>query len=72
MADDAGETPPDVPIHCPECDTTSRVPLPSVADAIARHNDQLHDGADVAGVDPTVRDHLADLVAADMGLTDEE
>jgi hypothetical protein len=62
---------PTVPIVCPECDTTSRIPLPDVADAVARHNDQLHDGETVATVDPDVADGLADLVAADLGLLEE-
>jgi hypothetical protein len=62
---------PTVPIVCPECDTTSRIPLPDVADAVARHNDQLHDGETIATVDPDVADSLADLVAADLGLFEE-
>jgi hypothetical protein len=61
---------PDVPVVCPECDTTTRVPLPEVADAIARHNEQLHDGEEVAGVDPAVAEHVADLAASELGLTD--
>lgn len=62
----------DVPIVCPECDTTSRVPLEEVADTIARHNDRLHDGEAIAEVDPELRNSLADLIAADLGLLDEE
>lgn len=65
---DDGE--PAVPIHCPDCETTSRVPLADVADAIDRHNDQLHDGAEVARVDPDVADRIADLVAEELGLLD--
>jgi hypothetical protein len=61
---------PDVPIVCPDCGTETTAPLSTVADAIARHNDQLHDGAAGARVDPAVAEELADLVAADMGLTD--
>jgi len=67
---DSDDAPPRVPIRCPECGTESRIPLPEVADALERHNDQLHDGEEVAGVDPGVADHLADLVAADLGLLD--
>lgn len=62
---------PDVPIHCPRCETTSRVSLPDLADAVARHNDQLHDGEDVARVDPDVADELADIVATELGLLEE-
>jgi hypothetical protein len=66
MSDDQ----PTVPVVCPDCDTTSRVPLPDVADAVERHNHQLHDGESVAAVDPAVADRLADLVAEDLGLLD--
>ncbi|AXR78781.1 hypothetical protein [Natrarchaeobaculum sulfurireducens] len=62
---------PRVPIVCPECETTSRIPLDDVADSIERHNDQLHDGEDVAQVDPDVADHLADLIGIDLGLLEE-
>ena len=65
-ADDSDE--PQVPIVCPECETTSRVSLPDVADAIERHNAQLHDGDDVARVDPDVADRIADLVADELDL----
>ncbi|ESS04545.1 MAG: hypothetical protein A07HR67_00716 [uncultured archaeon A07HR67] len=61
---------PDVPIHCPECDTQTRVPLPEVAGAIDRHNETQHDGTECARVDPDLADQLADLVAEDMGLLD--
>ena len=66
------DTDPAVPIHCPDCETTSRVPLDRVAETIDRHNDQLHDGEDIARVDPDVADQIANLIAADMGLLDEE
>lgn len=59
---------PRVPIVCPDCETTSRVPLTDLADAIERHNDQLHDGEEVATVDPDVADRIADLVAEELGL----
>jgi hypothetical protein len=62
---------PRVPVVCPDCETTSRVPLSDVADAIERHNDQLHDGDDVAEVDPDVADRIADLVATELGLLED-
>ena len=68
MSDDQ----PTVPVFCDDCGTTTRVPLDDVGEAIERHNDQLHDGEEVAQVDPDIADHLADLVADDMGLLDEE
>ena len=61
---------PAVPVHCPECETTTRVPLSDLADAIDRHNDNLHDGEEAARVDPDIADPLADLVAEDLGLLD--
>jgi hypothetical protein len=61
---------PTVPIVCPACETTSRVPLPELADALERHNDQRHDGDQVAEVDPDVADRVADLVAEELGLYD--
>ncbi|MUV90864.1 hypothetical protein GJ629_13935 [Halapricum sp. CBA1109] len=67
MAEDT----PSVPVHCPDCETTTRVAMADVADAIERHNDQLHDGEDVARVDPDVAEQLADLVAEDLGLFEE-
>ena len=70
MSSDPDED-PRVPILCPECETTSRIPLADVGEAVARHNEQLHDGRDVAHVDPDVANHLADLVADELGLLDE-
>jgi hypothetical protein len=64
------EEPPTVPVHCPACETTTRVPLEDLADAIERHNETLHDGADVAEVDPDIAAQLQDLVAEDLGLLD--
>lgn len=63
---------PTVPIVCPACDTTTRVPLPEVPNAVDRHNDSVHDGEEVAAIDPAIKDRLADLVAEDMGLLDDE
>lgn len=67
-ADDQG---PEVPIHCPACETTTRIALDDVADAVERHNEQLHDGEEVARVDPAISEQLADLVADDLGLLEE-
>lgn len=69
---DTDEQAPDVPIHCPECETTTRIPIDDVADAIERHNAQIHDGEEVAGVDPDIAAQLQDLVATDLGLLDGE
>ncbi|GAB3664828.1 hypothetical protein [Halopiger thermotolerans] len=63
---------PRVPVVCPECETTSRVPLADLAETIDRHNDQLHDGEAIAEVDPDVADHIADLIATELGLLDAE
>ncbi|WP_254767531.1 hypothetical protein [Salinilacihabitans rarus] len=65
-----GDDEPRVTIRCTDCETTSRVPLSTVADAIERHNDRLHDGEQIAEVDPEVADHLADLVGRELGLLD--
>jgi hypothetical protein len=59
---------PEVPIVCPDCETTSRVPLSSLATQLERHNERLHDGDDVAEVDPAVAESLADVVAEDLEL----
>jgi hypothetical protein len=69
MSEDADE--PTVPVDCPECETTTRVSIEEVAETVERHNDRLHDGEDVARVDPAISEQLADLVADDMGLLDE-
>lgn len=59
---------PEVPIVCPECETRSTVPLATVAAAVERHNEQVHDGEEVASVDPELADQLADIVAEDLDL----
>ena len=61
---------PTVPVRCPECETETRVALDEVADAIERHNANRHDGDEVAAVAPEVREHIAELAADDLGLTD--
>ncbi|SFR30751.1 MULTISPECIES: hypothetical protein [Halorubrum] len=63
---------PSVPIVCDECETETRVPLDDLADALEKHNAQKHDGESVAEVDPAIKDRLADLVAEDLGLFDED
>ncbi len=59
---------PDVPILCPACDTETSVALSAVAETLERHNRTQHDGEECARVDPALSEHLADLVAEDMGL----
>ncbi|SEH36558.1 hypothetical protein SAMN05192561_10125 [Halopenitus malekzadehii] len=66
------EDEPTVPIRCSACETTTRVPLSSLADAIDRHNRTRHDGEEIAEVAPGIADRLADLVARDLGLLEEE
>jgi hypothetical protein len=63
---------PTVPIVCTVCDTTTRVSLSDVAEAVDRHNENVHDGDDIAEIDPAIVDSLADLVAEDMGLLDDD
>ncbi|MFK8215597.1 hypothetical protein [Haloferax volcanii] len=69
MTDDEA---PDVPVVCEACDTTTRVPLSEVADAIERHNEQVHDGDDIAQVDPEIVKHVTDLAAKDMSVFEDE
>lgn len=69
---DSDDDGPLVPIVCSDCETTTRVGLDDVADAVRRHNDQVHDGEEIAEVDPVLVDRIADLVADDMGLFDDE
>ncbi|MFB6113513.1 MAG: hypothetical protein ABEJ58_05350 [Halodesulfurarchaeum sp.] len=59
---------PTVRLTCPECGTDASVPITEVADRIDRHNQSIHDGEDVARIDPDVADHLLDLIAEDMGI----
>lgn len=69
MSDDADA--PTVPVVCPECGTTTRVTVSTVAAAVEKHNESVHDGADVAHVDPAIVERIADLAAEDLGLTDD-
>lgn len=68
MSDDES---PRVPVVCPECGTTTDVPVTAVGETIERHNERLHDGRAVAEVDPAIRERVADLAAADLGLVDD-
>jgi RNase P subunit RPR2 len=59
---------PTVPVVCPECGTTTRVAVSEVAETVVGHNDARHDGTEVAHVDPTIVERIADLAAEDLGL----
>lgn len=59
---------PTVPILCEECGTETRLPLSEVGGTLDRHNEQRHDGEEVAQVDPAIADELANLVAEDLDL----
>jgi len=63
---------PTVPIICEACGTETRVPLESLADTLERHNENRHDGEEMAQVDPEIADRIADLVADDLGLLEGE
>ena len=69
MTDDDG---PQVPIHCPECETTTRVALSELEAQIERHNETVHDGDDVARVDPDLAAAFQDLVVEDLGLLEDD
>jgi uncharacterized Zn finger protein (UPF0148 family) len=64
------EDSPKVPIICPECETTTRISAEEVADSLERHNERLHDGEEIAHVDPDLAEQLQNLVAEDLGLLD--
>ena len=59
---------PTVPVRCPECETETEIALSAVGERVDAHNEQMHDGREIAHVDPAVKEHLADLVAEDLGL----
>jgi hypothetical protein len=63
-----GSDEPRVPVVCTECGTETDVPLDEVRETVDGHNDRLHDGEEVAEVDPALVDQLADVVADDLGL----
>lgn len=66
MADSDAET--EIPIVCTECGTETRIPLADVASTLDKHNEQHHDGEEIAQVDPAVADELADMIAEDLNL----
>jgi hypothetical protein len=72
MTDVETDDEPTVPIVCDACETTSRVPLSELRESIDTHNEQRHDGEEIAQVDPVLADALADAVADDLGLLDAE
>jgi hypothetical protein len=59
---------PRIRLLCPVCGTDARVPVTDVKERVDRHNESVHDGESVAGIDPAVADHLLDLIAEDMGI----
>ena len=59
---------PEIPVICESCGTRTTVAFDDVEGAVARHNEQLHDGESVATVDPDVLEHLTDRVGEDLGL----
>ncbi len=61
-----------VPVQCEACDTRTRVPLSDLAEAIERHNEDVHDGEAVAEVDPDLKEQLANLVVDDLGLLEDD
>jgi len=61
---------PEVPIVCSECETETRIPVDDVAESLERHNEQLHDGEEVAQIDPDVTEQLQNMIAEDLGLLD--
>ncbi|MFC6755460.1 MULTISPECIES: hypothetical protein [Haloarcula] len=68
----AEEDMPEIPVVCTACETRTQVPFEDVEGAVARHNEQLHDGEAVAEVDPDVLDALTDQLGRDMGLFDAD
>ncbi|MFB6139648.1 MAG: hypothetical protein ABEJ26_04345 [Halosimplex sp.] len=67
MADENADDPA-VPVVCSECGTETAVAIDDVADAVERHNDQLHGGEQVAEIDPAITAQITDMVAEDLGL----
>lgn len=57
-----------VRVVCPACDTETQAAISDVMGVVERHNEAVHDGEDVATVDPAVKEALAGLVAKDLGL----
>lgn len=59
---------PEIPIVCEACETETTVPLSAVANQLSTHNENRHDGEECAEVDPTLKSHIQDLAAKDIGL----
>ncbi|AEN04678.1 hypothetical protein [Halolamina sp.] len=68
----SGDDGPLVPIDCPACETTTKVPLDDLAERIEAHNESVHDGEEHARVDPELAAAFQDLVVEDMGLLEED
>jgi hypothetical protein len=68
----SGDDGPDVPIYCPECETTTRVPLDDLEARIERHNESVHDGEDHAQVDPELAEAFQEVLVENMGLLEED
>lgn len=63
---------PTVPIVCSECDTRADIPLSDLSERLDSHNERLHEGEEIARVDPAVADELADLIVEELGLLEED
>jgi hypothetical protein len=68
MVDDTSTSPTQVTIVCSARETRTKVPLAELAESVERHNQQQHDGEEIAEVDPALAAELADLVAEELGL----
>ena len=68
----SGDDGPLVPIHCPACETTTKVPLDDLEERIERHNASVHDGEEQARVDPDLAAAFQDLVVEDLGLLEDD
>jgi len=64
MSDDDHD--PAVPVVRPDCDTETHIPLDDLPGKLDRHNEQRHDGEEVAQMDPDLADRLLDLAADDV------
>ena len=57
---------PTVPVVCEDCGTDTRVSLSDLRETLDRHNENQHDGDDVAQVAPRIANELANVVAEDL------
>lgn len=69
--EDTGSEEPLVPIMCEICETEAKIPLELVESRLKTHNNRQHDGEEYAVVDPIVSNHLANLIAEDLGLIEK-